>query len=49
MALAMKTKKPVISLNGWEICGAFQAEDPEDVAEFLDRIYIVQKGQKMNG
>jgi len=38
MALAMKMNKPVISLNSWEICGAFQVEDPEEVAELLDRI-----------
>ena len=49
MALAMKMNKPVISLNSWEICGAFQVEDPEEVAELLDRIDLVQKVQKMKG
>jgi uncharacterized protein (TIGR00725 family) len=46
MALAMKMNKPVISLNSWEICGAFQVEDPEEVAELLDRIDLCQKEQK---
>jgi uncharacterized protein (TIGR00725 family) len=43
MALAMKMNKPVISLNSWEICGAFQAKDPKDVEELLERI---DQGQK---
>lgn len=47
MALAMKMNKAVISLNSWEICGAFQAKDPEEVAELLDRIDLGRKEQKM--
>ncbi len=43
MALAMKMKKPVISLSSWEICGAFQAKDPEEVDQLLDRIDPGQK------
>jgi uncharacterized protein (TIGR00725 family) len=43
MALAMKMKKPVISLSSWEICGAFQAKDPEEVDQLLERIDPGQK------
>ncbi len=46
IALAMKMDKPVISLNSWEICGAFQVEDPDEVAALLDRIDLGQKEQK---
>jgi hypothetical protein len=48
MALAMKMNKPVISLSSWEICGAFHAKDPEEVAKLLERIDQGQKdlGQK---
>jgi uncharacterized protein (TIGR00725 family) len=48
MALAMKMNKPVISLKSWEICGAFQVEDPEEVEKLLERIDQGQKdlGQK---
>ncbi len=38
MALAVKMKKPVISLCSWEICGAFQAKDPEEVEQLLAKI-----------
>jgi uncharacterized protein (TIGR00725 family) len=38
MALAVKMKKPVISLSSWEVCGAFQAKDPEEVEQLLARI-----------
>ncbi|OPY51409.1 MAG: putative lysine decarboxylase [Methanosaeta sp. PtaU1.Bin112] len=43
MALAMKMKKPVISLSSWEICGAFQAKDPEEVEQLLAKIDSSQK------
>ncbi len=48
MALAMKMNKPVISLNSWEICGAFQAVDPEELGDLLDKIDLGQKEQNMN-
>jgi len=35
MALALKMKKPLISLNGWDIPGALKAESPEDAMKLL--------------
>jgi uncharacterized protein (TIGR00725 family) len=46
MALAVKMKKPVISLFSWEVCGAFQAKDPEEVEQLLARI---ESGQRDPG
>lgn len=43
MALAVKMNKPVISLFSWEICGAFQAKDPEEVDQLLAKIDAVQR------
>jgi len=43
MALAVKMKKPVISLCSWEICGAFQAKDPEEVEQLLAKIDSCQR------
>ena len=48
MALAVKMKKPVISLSSWEICGVFQAKNPEEVEQLLAKIDSCQRdpGQK---
>jgi uncharacterized protein (TIGR00725 family) len=38
MALALKMKKPLISLGSWELPGALEAKSPEEAMELLDRI-----------
>lgn len=49
MALAVKMKKPVISLSSWEICGAFQAKDPEEVEQMLAKIDSCQRDPGQEG
>jgi uncharacterized protein (TIGR00725 family) len=38
VALALKIKRPVISLHSWEIPGTIKAETPEDALRLLDRL-----------
>jgi len=53
MALALKMKKPLISLGSWELPGALAAKSPEEAMELLDKIRLpsdaagsVRPGQK---
>ncbi len=38
VALALKIKRPVISLHSWEIPGMIKAETPEEALRLLDRL-----------
>jgi uncharacterized protein (TIGR00725 family) len=49
MALAVKMKKPVISLSSWEVCGSFQAKGPDEVEQLLARIDSGQRDPGQDG